>query len=211
MKSLDVELLGRTRAAVLGALLLHPERAVHVRELARMTQASPGSLHRELRLLADLGLVLRHEQGRQVLYQANKVHPVFAELAAVLRKTGGVADVLRQAIAPLGDAVTLAFVYGSMAAGTAGPVSDVDVMLLGRVSFADAVRALAPTSQVLGREVNPTPMEVAGFARKWREGDGFVRGVAQGPRIWLKGGEHEFAELAEPASDRSAQGASADA
>ena len=48
MKSLDVELLGQTRAAVLSALLLRPERALHVRELARLTGASPGSLHREL-------------------------------------------------------------------------------------------------------------------------------------------------------------------
>ncbi len=36
MKSLDVALLGRTCAAVLGARLLPPERAVQVRELARV-------------------------------------------------------------------------------------------------------------------------------------------------------------------------------
>ena len=118
MNSLAVQLLGQTRSAVLTALFMHPEQAVHVRELARMTGASAGSLHRELRTLADLGLLQRREQGRQVLYQANAGHPVFGELAALLRKTSGVADVLRAAIAPLGDAVMLAFVYGSMAAGT---------------------------------------------------------------------------------------------
>ena len=204
MNSLAVQLLGQTRSAVLAALLMHPERAVHVRELARMTGASAGSLHRELRTLADLGLLLRREQGRQVLYQANAAHPVFGELAALLRKTSGEADVLRTAIEPLGDAVALAFVYGSVAAGTEAAASDVDVMLLGPVVFAQAVRALAPTSAVLGREVNPTAMPVADFARKWRAGDGFVSSVAAGPRIWLKGDEHAFAELAKPAEHRAA-------
>ena len=204
MNSLAVQLLGQTRSAVLTALFMHPEQAVHVRELARMTGASAGSLHRELRTLADLGLLQRREQGRQVLYQANAAHPVFDELAALLRKTSGVADVLRAAIAPLGDAVMLAFVYGSMAAGTPAPRSDVDVMLLGTLPFADAVRALSPTGALLGREVNPTTMAPADFACKWRAGDGFVSSVAAGPRIWLKGDEHGFAELAEPAEHRAA-------
>ncbi len=80
-------LLGGIRSAVLSALFLHPEAALHVRELARITGASPGSLHRDLRALADLGLLLREEVGRQVHYRANPACPVFDELAALLRKT----------------------------------------------------------------------------------------------------------------------------
>lgn len=79
-------LLGKTRAAVLSALFLEPETALHVRELARLTGASPGSLHRELRALADLGLLLREEVGRQVHYRANPGCPLFDELAALLRQ-----------------------------------------------------------------------------------------------------------------------------
>lgn len=53
--------------------------------------ASLGSLHRELRALADLGLLLRQEVGRQVHYQANPQCPVFNELASLLRKKEGFA------------------------------------------------------------------------------------------------------------------------
>lgn len=52
---LFVRLLGQTRSAVLSTLLLRPETSLHVRELARITGASPGSLHRELRSLTELG------------------------------------------------------------------------------------------------------------------------------------------------------------
>ena len=118
MTSIATHLLGQTRSAVLGTLLLHPEDSLHVHELARRTGASAGSLHRELRTLAELGVLLRQEVGRQVHYRANPASPVFAELAGLLRKTAGLADVLRDALTPLGKKVALAFVFGSMAAGS---------------------------------------------------------------------------------------------
>lgn len=189
-------LFGQTRLAVLSALLLHPEDSLHVRELARLTGASAGSLHRELRMLADAGLLLRQEVGRQVHYRANTANPVFDELAGLLRKTAGLADVLREALLPLGKKVQLAFVYGSMAAGTERAGSDVDLMVLGTAGFADLAKALAGTQATLRREVNPTVMTPREFMRKLAAGDGFARSVAKGARLWLIGGEDDFAELA---------------
>ena len=77
-------LLGNTRAAVLRTLLLEPDAALHVRELARVTGASPGSLHRDLRTLTDLGLLLREEVGRQVHYRANRECGSFNALVDLL-------------------------------------------------------------------------------------------------------------------------------
>jgi predicted nucleotidyltransferase len=204
MVSISHHLLGQTRSAVLATLLLRPETSLHVRELARMTGASPGSLHRELRSLTELGLLTRQEVGRQVHYQANRDSPVFEELSGLLRKTGGLADVLRAALAPLAADIALAFVYGSIASGKARALSDVDVMVLGDASFADLVRALAPTQATLAREVNVTPMTSADFARKLAEGDGFAVSVMQGEKLWLMGNDHDLTELAQ---DRPAQGA----
>jgi len=104
--------------------------------------------------------------------------------------------VLRDALLPLGKKVALAFVFGSVAAGSERPGSDVDLMVLGTASFADLARALAPAQEVLGREVNPTVMAPREFARKLAANDGFALSVAKGPRIWLIGGEDDFAELA---------------
>lgn len=129
MASVAHHLLGRTRSATLAALFLHPEEALHVREIARLTGTSPGSLHRELRSLSDLGLLSRQAIGRQVFYRANCDCPVFNELAGLLRKTSGVADVVREALAPVSEAIDVAFVYGSMASGGESERSDVDVMV----------------------------------------------------------------------------------
>ena len=154
---------------------------------------SIGTLLRELKTLLALGLVKRREVGRQVFFSADPASPVFGELASLLRKTVGLGDRLRDALAPLADRVRVAFVYGSMAAGTAAPHSDVDVMVIGDVSFSDVTRALHAEPSVLGREINPTVMTAAEFKSKRRARDGFVQSIAKGPKIWLVGGEDEFA------------------
>jgi predicted nucleotidyltransferase len=179
---------------VLSTLLLRPDTQAHVREIARMTGASAGSLHRELKVLTELGLLKRDERGLQVFYSADTSSPVYPELSAFLRKTSGLADVLRSALSPLSDRIGFAFIYGSMAAGGVSPHSDVDVMVVGTAPFAEVVRALHSSQRTLGREINPTVMTSAEFKRRSRETEGFLSAVMGGPRIWLIGGDDELGE-----------------
>lgn len=180
-------LLGQTRSAVLGALFLRPDVALHVRELARLTGAAPGSLHRELRSLAQMGLLIRQETGRQVYYRANQQCPVYEDLTGLLRKTAGLVDVLRDALAPLGGRVEKAFVFGSMASGNEHVHSDIDLMLIGDVEFTDAVMALASAQATLRRDINPTVLSRDEFERKLLDVDGFVAQVWRGTKLWVVG------------------------
>lgn len=93
------------RRRVLALLLLRPDENYHVREISRLTGVPAGSLHRELKLLADAGLLMRHAVGNQVRYQANRDCPIFSELAGIFRKTSGLADIIRTALLPLADRV----------------------------------------------------------------------------------------------------------
>ncbi len=180
-------LLGQSRSAVLGALFLRPEVALHVRELARLTGVSPGSLHRELRALAEMGLLVRKETGRQVYYRANAQCPVYEELTGLLRKTVGLVDVLRAALLPLADQIEQAFVYGSMARGTEHAHSDVDLLVIGNLEFTDAVLALAAAQATLRREINPTVLSRAEFECKLQDVDGFIAQVWRGAKLWVMG------------------------
>ena len=82
-------LFGAYRHRVLSLLFLRPGDHFHVRMIARLTGVPAGSLHRELRLLADAGLLQAERVGNQIHYSANEASPVFGELAAVLEKTAG--------------------------------------------------------------------------------------------------------------------------
>lgn len=187
-------LFGSYRKKALSLLLLRPDTDYHVRELARLTDTSPGTLHKELARLAEAGLLLRKTQGNQVRYQANRQCPVFEELAGLLRKTTGAAEVLGNALSPLQPAVAL--IFGSVARGTETASSDVDVLVIAELSFADVVKAIYPAQATLGREINPVVYSPAEFQRRFDEGDPFILDVLAQPKIFLIGTEHDLGQLA---------------
>lgn len=175
------------RRQVLGLLLLRPDDSLHVREISRLTGVPAGSLHRELRALTEAGLLLREPMGNQVRYRANRGCLIYPELAEVFRKTAGLADLLREALAPLAGRITAAFVFGSLARGAETATSDVDVFVVGEVSFAEVVAALSPLRERLGREVNPVVMTPEDFAGQRAARERFVERVMQEPKLFLRG------------------------
>lgn len=181
---------------ILALLLLRPEESFYVREIARLANVPAGSLHRELKLLFEAGILLREPAGNQVRYRANRDCPVFPELAGFFRKTTGLADVLREALAPLAEEIDLAFIFGSTAQGKERVTSDVDVFVIGSASFTDVVKALASTHERLSREVNPVVMPRKEFVKKQAERERFVARIIKEPKLFLIGTLNDLGKLA---------------
>ena len=190
-------LFGAYRRQILALLLLRPDESFYVREIGRLTGVPAGSLHRELKLLSDAGLLHRSVAGNQVRYQVDRTCPIQEELAGIFRKTAGLADVLREALAPIAGKIRMAFIFGSVAQGKERATSDVDVLVVGSASFAAVVAALSRAGERLRREVNPVVMTKAAFEAKLASRDRFVARVAREPKLFLIGDAGEFAELAE--------------
>lgn len=189
-------LFGGTRQAALAVLLLEPDSAFHLRALARRTGSHPGTLLRELDKLSSAGLLLRREQGNQVLYQAERHHPLFQDLASIFRKTHGVAATLRQALAPVRERIRVALIFGSVARGTETAGSDIDLLLIGTLGFDELIRLLHPVQQVLGREINPVLYSAPEFRARIERGEAFARNVLMQTAVYLEGGPDDLAELA---------------
>lgn len=197
-------LFGAYRRGVLALLLLRPEESRHVREIARAMGKAPGTLLRELNALAEAGVLARKRVGNQVHFQANPGCPIFEDLRNILKKTVGVADVLREALAPLAARIRAAFVYGSIARGEERAGSDLDLMVVGEVRFAEVVSALAPAQELLRREVNPSVYPALEFRRKRAAGEPFLRRVLADRKIFIIGGEND---LGQSSAHRKAEGA----
>ncbi|HET9106190.1 MAG TPA: nucleotidyltransferase domain-containing protein [Steroidobacteraceae bacterium] len=193
---------GDYRRKVLGLLLLHPGEHFHLREIARMTHTQPGTVRRELSLLARAGVIERDVQGNQVRFRANEGYPIYEELRSILKKTSGVADRLRTALEPLRDAIEIAFVYGSVASGQERPASDIDLLIIGGARFEDVVRVLHPYQQDFRREINPHVYSPAEFQRKAREEHSFVARVLTSPKLFIMGSDDELGKFDQ---DRQAQ------
>jgi predicted nucleotidyltransferase len=197
-----VELLfGAYRRRVLSLLLLRADESFYVREIGRLTGVPAGPLHRELKVLTEAGLLVRRASGNQVLYQASRDSPIFEELAGIFRKTAGLADVLRESLRRVAGEIDIAFVFGSVAQGKEKPTSDVDLLVVGSVPFANVVEASHAARVRLGREVNPVVMSKDAFWSKRRARDRFVSRVMKEPKIFVIG---DASELGKPTEDRAA-------
>ena len=193
--SLSAVLFPSYRRRVLGLLLLRPAESLHGREIARRTGLPAGTLTRELKRLASVGLLTQERRGNQTLYSANQACPIFSELAGILRKTSGLADVVSEALAPVSNGIAVAFIFGSVARATETAGSDVDILIIGSVDFGAVVETLYPAQQQLLREINPKVFSVLEWRSKAKEKDPFVMDILAKPKIFLVGGEHELAEL----------------
>jgi len=193
---------GSYRRKVLGLLLLHPGESFHLREIARATHTQPGTVGRELSLLAEAGVIERDTQGNQVRFRANETYPIYEELRNILKKTTGAADILRAALTPLTDSIAAAFIYGSVASGKERPTSDIDIMVVGSVKLEDVIRLTLPCQDELRREINPHVYSPAEFKRKARESGSFVSRILTLPKLFIIGSQDE---LGKSGQDRKAK------
>lgn len=183
-----------TQQRVLGLLFGQPDRSFYATEIISLADVGSGAVQRELARLAQSGLVTLRPVGNQKHYQANPDSPIFAELCGIARKTVGLAEPLRQALAPLASQIRAAFVYGSIAKKQDSARSDIDLMLVSdTLTFGDTYLALDEASKRLGREVNPTIFTLQDFARRRQEEGSFVSRVLEQPKVWLIGGEDDIA------------------
>ncbi|KXJ31379.1 nucleotidyltransferase domain-containing protein [Pseudomonas sp. HUK17] len=175
------------RRKVLALLLLHPESSYHQREIARLTETQSGTLSRELVKLVAAGLAVKTRVGNQQHYRANRECPIFEELASILRKTSGLTDILAEALSPIADRISAAFVFGSMASGKASAGSDIDLMILGTVTFREVVTSLYPCQETLGREINPKVYPREEWQRLLAEGGAFITDLLEKPKVFVIG------------------------
>jgi len=203
-KSLIDALWSMTRQRALGLLLADPEREWHLREIARRIDLAPATVQREVLSLHEAGVLTRRRSGRQVYYRADRSCPIFSELQAIVLKTVGLADVLRQALEPLRQRIAVAFVFGSVADGTSGSGSDVDLIVITALPVVELVEALRPAQEHLGRDINPVRM-TPDECRDLVEGDDhFLRTVLDGPKLFLIGDQDALDRLAQKGASQDA-------
>ena len=198
-------LFNGTRQAVLGLLFGHIDKRFYQRQIIQELGLGSGAVQRELQQLTQADILNRTLEGRQTYFQANRHCVVFDELRSLVRKTFGIADVLKGSLQPLERRIRIAFVFGSIVTGAETDSSDIDLMIIGPVSLTDVVSASRTAQRELGREINPTLYSEAEFYRKLAAGQHFVTQVAAGPKMFLIGDEQCLKRLAETRLAQTAQ------
>lgn len=182
-----------TQQRILGYLFGQPSRSFFGNELIQLTGSGSGGVQRELKRLAESGLVTVRQIGNQKHYQANPAAPIFSELCGIVQKTFGLATPLREALAPLQSQIQAAFIFGSIAKRADTAESDIDLLILSdTLDYADVMAILDKPEEQLQRKINPTLYSFEELQIRLREGNAFVTRIIQQPKIWLKGNEHDL-------------------
>jgi predicted nucleotidyltransferase len=181
------------RAEMLRLLFGASQREMYRAELIGQTRFAQRSVEEELEKLVRLELLTTTKDGNRRYYVANQAHPLYPELHAIVLKTSGLADVLAEALPA--KKISVAFVFGSVAAASERAESDIDLMIVGEVSHRAVASGLRAAGERLGREINShffTPVE---FRRRLAAKDHFLSDVMAKPKLFIVGGERELGEL----------------
>lgn len=183
-------LFTQTQQRVLSVLFGNVARSYYASEIIARAQIGSGAVQREIARLEASGLITSERIGNQKHYRANERSPVFEPLRELVLRTTGLADVLRDALAPLAPQLVAAFVFGSIARREDNASSDVDLFVVSdTLSLADLFGALERARRQLGREVNPIVHSRLEMATLRRKKNSFIERVMEQPKIWIYGHE----------------------
>jgi hypothetical protein len=163
-------LRSRHQAELLTVLLLHPDRAYTLTDLAGLLKVPASTLHREVERLLDAELIKARNVGRARLLQANEANRLVEPLTRLVVSAFGPHRVIAEEFADV-NGIEMLVIYGSWAArynGAPGPPpNDIDVMVVGQPRRTDVYEAAERASDRIGFPVNPTIRSLA----RWRAAD----------------------------------------
>lgn len=193
-KSLADALFSKTQQGVLGLLFGQPDRSFYSTEIISRLGVGSGAVQRELQRLEESGLVNVSRVGTQKHFIANPSSPLFAELCSIAQKTVGLAEPVRQALAPFAARIQSAFIFGSVAKRSDTATSDIDLLILSKdLAYADIYPSIEPVERRLGRPLNPTILTPDEWKRRLQQRQSFATRVMEQPKILIYGSENDFA------------------
>jgi predicted nucleotidyltransferase len=186
-------IFSKVQQRVLALLFGHPDRSFYASEIIRNVGSGTGAVERELARLEGSGLVTTQRIGNQKHYRANRDSPIFTELQGIVRKTSGLAEPLRAALAPFGDGIKVAFVYGSVAKGTDTAASDIDLMVIGEnLTYADLYTRLEDAERALHRKIDPNFLSTKDWRETRTQKNSFLSQISAQPKIFILGSQDDL-------------------
>ena len=186
----------RVRVEILSVFLMNPERELYLREIARPTGEDYKNVSMELRNLEGIGLMSSRNEGNLKYFSINKEFIIYEELKSIFMKTRGAVGILREAVSMKRD-IDYAFIYGSFATGEERAGSDIDLMVIGRISLEEVLALLRGPEETLSREINVSLYDLQEIRKRVKDHDPFIMEVLEGSKIMLIGDENELRRIIE--------------
>ena len=173
----------KIRIEILKILTLNPESTFNINELSRRTGFSIRGVEKELKNLLTGGILKREVSGNQHRYQLDLLCQIYQEIKAIITKTVGLAELVKQALISVEKKIERAFIYGSFASGDYGNESDVDLFVVTELSGLKLAELLGEVQNEIGRSINVSQFTADEFNKRKEQNDHFLKRVLEGPKI----------------------------
>jgi len=180
----------KARVDVLKLFFFNPEDSFYQRQISKLSGQSIRAVQREVRRLEELGIIEKSIQGNRIYYKVNKNCPIFKELKNILLKSVGIAQVLKGNLK--NHNIQVAFIYGSYARNRENLLSDIDLIVIGKISSRELSRLLSKPRKELMREINYVVFSPKEFKERVKQKDHFLNSVLKEEKIFIVGDINEL-------------------
>jgi len=191
---IDKLISSKARVEIMKLFLFNPHDSYYQSQISSLTHQPIRAVQRELERLVGIGLIKKSAQGNRYYYRINTDCSIFRELKSVFFKTVGLAGILKARLSNKED-IGIAFVYGSYARNQENLASDIDLMIVGKISSRRLSSIIADAKRELGREINYVVFTEDEFRQKAKRKDHFVSSVLEDKKIYIVGDNGELKKV----------------
>lgn len=148
---LETLITSKTRIKLLLKFFLNPGTKAYLRGLADEFGESTNAVRLELNKLKDAGFLETEEEGRTIVYSANKKNNLFPEIHALVKKYLGF-DWVEKILRKLGK-LEAAFITGDYAKGIDSGL--IDLVVVGDINKQYLYEAIQLAEEKIHRKIRP--------------------------------------------------------
>ena len=161
---------------ILHHFFLNEQKAVYINELARLIQADPKNVYRILVQLEQAGLLKSEFKGKERYFSSYTQNSLYKSHKDIFLKTAGLEQMLRERLKTVAG-LTEAYLYGSYVQGNWGPLSDIDLLLVGKHKGIEAQKVLYKMQKEVAREINAVNIRPEDFRKRKKNKDQFLQNI----------------------------------
>ncbi|HFA47926.1 MAG TPA: ArsR family transcriptional regulator [Bacteroidetes bacterium] len=140
----------KTRIKLLLKFFLNSSTTAYLRSLESEFGESTNAIRLELNRLENAGMLTSFLKGNKKMFRANKEHPLFGDVQAMMMKTVGLDKIILNVIERLGE-VEQVFLVGDFAKGIDSPI--IDLIFIGNIDKNYLVKLVEKAEEVVKRKI----------------------------------------------------------
>ena len=171
--SLKYLFVSQTRLKLINALFYCPNEIFYVRQLVRLVDEEINSVRRELENLKKANLVNCEWRGNRLYYWANKQSSLFSDLLTIANQGSGLGLKFQGKSENIGS-IRLVFYSYKFLIGDKKHADDIDIIIVGNVSFGEIENFVKQEEKTRGHEINYMVMDKSEFTLRKQKRDQFI-------------------------------------